>query len=82
MARGAGGGGEWGESWLGLGLRALLCTTLPPNLDPGPGHSLCAEEHQEEQRGEGLGLVETLYHRAAPHRGTAVRGADPEQRRT
>ena len=49
-----------------------------PNLDPGPSHSLRAEEHQEEQRGEGLALVEALHHRETPHRGPAVRRADPE----
>lgn len=71
-----------GRILAGTGTENLAVRHLQPNLDSRPGHSLCAEEHQEEQRGEGLALVEALYHRAASHRGTAVRGADPEQRRT
>lgn len=56
----------WGGSWLGLELTPAV-RHPHPNPDPRPGHSLCAEEHQEEQRGKGLALVEALHHRAAPH---------------
>jgi len=57
------------------------CADTIPRADPGFGHPVCAEEHQEEQGGEGLALVEALHDRAAPHRGAAHRGPDPRQGR-
>jgi hypothetical protein len=69
-----------GGKWLGQGNSESI-RVANSTADPGPGHSLCAEEHQEEQGGEGLALVEALHHRAAPHPSSAVRGADPKQRR-
>lgn len=57
------------------------CADTVPRTDPRFGHPVRAEEHQEEQGGEGLALVEALHHSAAPHRGAAHRGPDPRQRR-